>query len=65
MEKKSCQFDYSENEQMFSSYFDENGFCVMTIEQRMDSKEWVEFLLLANEGTVLEIEEITYGKNGR
>ena len=45
--------------------FDENGFCVMTIEQRMDSKEWVEFLLLANEGTVLEIEEITYGKNGR
>ncbi|MCI8983228.1 MAG: acyltransferase family protein [Hungatella sp.] len=42
--------------------FDENGFYVATLEQGMQSKEGVEFLLFANEGTVLEIEQITYGK---
>ena len=45
--------------------FDENGFYVATLEQGMQSKEGVEFLLFANEGTVLEIEQITYGKNNQ
>lgn len=45
--------------------FDENGICMAAIEQWMESREGVEFLLFAQEGTVLEIEEITYGKNGR
>lgn len=45
--------------------FDENGYCVATIEKRIPSKEAIEFLLFANEGTVLEVEEITYGKIGK
>lgn len=45
--------------------FDENGLCVATLEQGMQSREGVEFLLFANEGTVLEIEGITYGKNNQ
>ncbi len=45
--------------------FDENGLCIATLEQGMQSKDGVEFLLFANEGTVLEIEQITYGKNNQ
>lgn len=45
--------------------FDENGYCVATIEKGIQSKEAMEFLLFANEGTVLEVEEITYGKVGK
>lgn len=45
--------------------FDENGYCVATIEKWIQSREAIEFLLFANEGTSLELEGITYGKVGK
>lgn len=45
--------------------FGEDGFCVVTMEEWIESKEGVEFLLFAHDGTELEVVEITYGKTGR
>ena len=45
--------------------FDENGICTVTIDKYINSKDGIEFLLFAKEGTKLEIESIIYGKIGR
>ena len=45
--------------------FNENGVCTVAIDQSINSKEGLEFLLFAKDGTKLEVERISYGKIGR
>lgn len=45
--------------------FNEDGICTVSIDQYINSKEGLEFLLFAKDGTKLEVERISYGKIGR
>ncbi len=45
--------------------FNENGVCTVAIDQSINSKEGLEFLLFAKDGTKLEVERISYEKIGR
>lgn len=42
-----------------------DGICTVAIDQYINSKEGLEFLLFAKDGTKLEVERISYGKIGR